>query len=49
MKMPAVGAAAEAEDVDGATAAEMDKADWAELGASGIKAAKIVGALKKMG
>ena len=49
MQMPGVGAAAEAEDVDGATAAEMGKADWVELGASGIQAAKIVGALKKMG
>ena len=34
-------------DVNGATALEMEKAEWQELGASGLQAAKVVGALKK--
>lgn len=47
MGLPDVAAAA-AGEVDGSTAIEMDKDDWKELGASGIKAAKIVGQLKKL-
>eukprot|EP01052_Picozoa_sp_SAG31_P010786 SAG31_NODE_599_length_13649_cov_9.930775_15_plen_132_part_00 len=35
-------------EVDGATAAEAEKDDWRELGATGMQAAKIVGALKKL-
>ena len=46
MGLPDVAAAAG--EVDGSTAIEMDKDDWKELGASGIKAAKIVGQLKKL-
>ena len=36
------------EGVDGATAVEMDKEGWKELGASAVKAAKIVAQLKKL-
>ena len=43
-----VAAGAEAAEIDGATALEMDKEDWKELGATGIQSAKIVGALKKL-
>jgi hypothetical protein len=34
--------------VDGATATEMDKDDWKELGVTGFKAAKVVAQLKKL-
>ena len=34
--------------MDGATAAEMEKEDWKELGATGIQASVIVGHLKKI-
>jgi hypothetical protein len=34
--------------LDGATALEMVRDDWIELGASGLKAAKIVAQLKKL-
>ena len=47
MKLGDVSAAAEAEEVDGATALEMERADWMELGARGVQAAKIVAALKQ--
>jgi hypothetical protein len=49
MKLGDVSAAAEAEEVDGATAVEMDNDAWKELGASALKAAKIVAGLKKLG
>ena len=48
LDLPTVAEAASAEGVDGATALEMDKDDWRELGAAGVKAAKIVGAVKKL-
>ena len=48
MKLPAVAEAAAQEEVDGATAIEMGKEEWKELGSSGVKAAKLVGALKKL-
>jgi hypothetical protein len=43
-----LGAAAEGALVDGSTAVEMDKDDWKELGATGIQAARMVGAVKKL-
>ena len=49
MKLDAVADAAAAEEgVDGAMALEMDKEAWKELGASALKAAKIVSSLKKL-
>ena len=39
--------AAKGQGVDGATAMEMDKADWMELGASRVQAAKIVANFKQ--
>ena len=35
-------------EIDGAAALEMIRDDWIELGASGVKAAKIVSQLKKL-
>lgn len=46
--LSAVAAEAQAVEIDGATALEMDKEDWQELGATGIQSAKIVGNLKKL-
>jgi len=48
MNLPSLADAAMAEGVDGATAGAMQNADWKELGASGLQAAKVVGALAKM-
>jgi hypothetical protein len=49
MKLDAVADAAAAEEgVDGAMALEMDKEAWKELGASALKAAKIVSSLKRL-
>jgi hypothetical protein len=49
MKLPTVAAEAAANDVDGATAVAMDKDEWKEeLGAKGLQAAKIMGALTKL-
>ena len=47
MGLPTVAAAADG-DVDGGTAIEMGKDDWKELGASGVKAAKLVSEIKKL-
>ena len=33
---------------DGATALQLDKGDWKELGCAGLKAAKVMGALVKL-
>ena len=49
MNVASISTAAKAEEVDGATAVEMDNDAWKELGASALKAAKIVAALKKLG
>eukprot|EP01043_Picozoa_sp_COSAG02_P051100 COSAG02_NODE_5337_length_4424_cov_4.315376_5_plen_50_part_00 len=49
MNLRAISAAAKEEEVDGATAVEMDNDAWKELGASALKAAKIVASLKKFG
>ena len=49
LDLPELGAAAEGERIDGATAVEMDKDDWKELGATGLQAARLVGAVKKLG
>ena len=48
LKLGAVADAALEEGVDGATAVEMDKEGWKELGASAVKAARIVAQLKKL-
>ena len=48
MKAPAVANAAVCEGVDGATALQMDKDDWKELGSTGVKAAKLVAAFKNL-
>ena len=48
LKFDAVADAVLAESVDGAMAIEMIREDWVELGASGLKAAKIVSQLKKL-
>ena len=40
--------AAEREQVDGVTAAEMLREDWLELGASGLKASKIMATLSRL-
>ena len=48
MKLADVAKAAIAEEVDGVTALEMVREDWIDLGASGIKASKIIGTLKKL-
>ena len=42
-----VAAGAARENVDGAMAIEMTRADWMELGASGMKAAKIITAVQR--
>ena len=47
MHLEDVAQQAVSNDVNGATALEMEKAEWQELGASGLQAAKVVGALKK--
>ena len=47
MQVPAIVAMA-ADEVDGAMAIEMGKDEWKELGASGLKAAKIVSELEKL-
>ena len=47
MGLPAVAAAAGG-DVDGGTAIELRIDEWKELGATGIKAAKIVSEIKKL-
>ena len=48
MKFEALAGVTLAEGVDGAMAVEMDKDDWKELGASGVKASKIVAQLGKL-
>ena len=48
MGLPAVADAAAEEEVDGATAMEMSKEDWKELGSTGVQAAKLVATLKKL-
>ena len=48
MKFEDVAQVATEQGVDGATATEMDKDDWKELGVSGFKAAKVVAQLKKL-
>jgi uncharacterized phosphosugar-binding protein len=49
MNLGAVADAVLAEGgVDGAAALEMDKDGWKELGASAVKAAKIISQLKKL-
>ena len=48
LKLEAVADAALEEEVDGATAVELDKEGWKELGASAVKSAKIVAQLKKL-
>jgi len=48
LRLEEVAVGAQAAEIDGATALEMDKEDWKELGATGIQSAKIVGALKKL-
>ena len=45
---PDVADAASAEEIDGATALQLDKGDWKELGCAGLKAAKVMGALVKL-
>ena len=49
MGLAGISAAAQAEEIDGATAVEMDNDAWKELGATALKAAKIVASLKKLG
>ena len=48
LKFEDVAQVVTAHGVDGATATEMIRDDWVELGVSGFKAAKIVGQLKKL-
>eukprot|EP01046_Picozoa_sp_COSAG06_P014984 COSAG06_NODE_946_length_11363_cov_6.766602_10_plen_120_part_00 len=48
LNLPGVADAVLAKGVDGETAAAMDKADWAELGASCIESAKIWAKLQSM-
>ena len=48
MQLPDVAAAATSEGVDGGMAIELGKDEWKELGATGLKAAKIVSELKKL-
>jgi hypothetical protein len=48
MKLEDIAKAATEEEVDGATALEMLRDDWMELGAPGLKAAKVVAQLKKL-
>eukprot|EP01050_Picozoa_sp_SAG11_P019862 SAG11_NODE_3234_length_2594_cov_1.802405_1_plen_248_part_00 len=48
LALPAVAVAAGSGGVDGSTAIEADKDDWKELGATGMQASKIVGAIKKL-
>jgi hypothetical protein len=49
MNLGGISAAAKEEEVDGPTAVEMDNDAWKELGATALKAAKIVASLKKLG
>ena len=44
----ALGAMSVEAGVDGGTAIEMEKADWKELGMTGLQASKIVSAVKKL-
>jgi len=46
--LPDVAAKVVSEGVTGDIAAVMDKSDWSELGAQGLKATKIIAALRKM-
>ena len=39
---------ASTEEIGGATALQLDKGDWKELGCAGLKAAKVMGALAKL-
>lgn len=48
LKLEAVAGEAKRDAVDGRSAQSMDKQDWRELGASGLKAARIVGAIKAL-
>ena len=48
MQVPDVADSASAEEIDGATALQLDKGDWKELGCAGLKAAKVMGALAKL-
>ena len=48
MKLGDLATAAAEEGVDGKTALEMDKEDWKDLGASGIKASKVIANLKSL-
>ena len=48
MQIPDVADAASAEEIDGATALQLDKGDWKELGCAGLQAAKVMGALAKL-
>ena len=48
LQLPKVGETIVEAGVDGATALEMLREDWKELGASGLQCAKIMGGLKKL-
>ena len=48
MKLNDVATAAVGEEISGAEVVELDKEDWKELGTSGIKAAKLFAAVKKL-
>ena len=45
--LPEIAQIAAMQGVDGATALEMEKADWRELGATGVQSSRITGGLKK--
>ena len=48
MGMKTVAGAAKREEVDGAMAVEMIREDWLELGASGLKASRIVSGIRRL-
>lgn len=46
--MEQLARAVKAEGVDGGMAAEMIRPDWQELGASGLKASRVISALRRL-
>ena len=48
LQLPQISEVITEAGIDGATALEMERDDWKELGATGLQCAKVLGGLKKL-
>ena len=48
LRMEQLAGAVKSEGVDGGMAVEMIRPDWQELGASGLKASRVISALRRL-